>query len=156
MATMKDLSTWLLEQIAEDERIALEVLDGGGLVDPQSYGWQADSAGFGDPDYGALIMCMKFAARWRPRAVLAECAAKRAIIEWHKNWPVLVETPPNFEPTALDDPQSMTLRITKQIAWLTQQQYRERFGDEPPTAPMLRLLALPYADRPGYQESWRP
>jgi hypothetical protein len=21
---------------------------------------------------------------------------------------------------------------------------------------MLRLLALPYADRPGYQESWRP
>lgn len=29
-------------------------------------------------------------------------------------------------------------------------------GFEPDKLPLLRLLALPYADHPGYQESWRP
>lgn len=87
--------------------------------------------------------------------LLAECEAKRRIIEWHKAWPVLAETEPTFEQDG-DDPQSTTLRMSKQIAWLTEQEYRKRFGVEPPTGPILRLLALPYADHPEYQEEWRP
>jgi hypothetical protein len=138
---VNDLVTWLLEQIAEDERLAHDDHEPS-LIDYDSHGYHPDG-------YEPEII-------YSSARVLAECATKRAIIEWHKNWPVLVETPPTFEPTALDDPQSTTLRMTKQIAWLTQQQYRERFGDEPPTAPILRHLAAPYADRPGYQEEWRP
>lgn len=122
----QDLAQWLLEQVAEDERIALEVLDGGGLVDPQSYGWQADSAGFGDPDYGALIMCMKFAARWRPRAVLAECEAKRKIV---------AEAVRTHKPSG---------------AYGWDEGYSEGAWEMAQTA--LRLLALPFADRPGYRE----
>lgn len=138
-AESQDLAQWLLTQIAEDEKMAAGY-EGVPLSSIIEY---AEDSG----PYWLTISA---------RRVLAECEAKRAIIEWHKNWPVLVETPPNFEPTVLDDPQSMTLRMTKQIAWLTQQQYRERFGDEPPTAPMLRHLAAVYADRPGYREEWRP
>ncbi len=41
-------------------------------------------------------------------------------------------------------------RIVDRYAWL-----REH-GDTGGTAWVLPLLALPYADRPGFQESWRP
>lgn len=32
----------------------------------------------------------------------------------------------------------------------------DRIGDEPEAPVLLRLLALPYADRPGYRDEWRP
>jgi hypothetical protein len=41
-------------------------------------------------------------------------------------------------------------RIVDRYAWL-----REH-GDTGGTAWVLPLLALPYADRPGYREEWRP
>jgi len=41
-------------------------------------------------------------------------------------------------------------RIVDRYAWL-----REH-GDTGGTVWVLQTLALPYADRPGYQESWRP
>jgi hypothetical protein len=88
--------------------------------------------------------------------VLAQCEATRRIIEWHQSWPVLATSPPTFESDDSADPSCMVFRALQQIAWLTQQEYRARFGDDPPTAPMLRFLALPYADRPGYREEWRP
>jgi hypothetical protein len=95
--------------------------------------------------------------------VLAECESKRRIIEWHKKWPVLVEEPPTFEQDdaegydyARGDMSSMTMRMSQRIAWTTEQRYRETFGSEPPTGPVLRLLALPYADHPDYRDEWRP
>lgn len=92
-------------------------------------------------------------ARWDPARVLAECDAKRRIIELHASWPVLVETPPEL--TQSDSPTEMTFRLTQQIAWTTQDEYRKRFGNEPPTAPMIRTLALPYADHPDYRQEWK-
>jgi hypothetical protein len=101
--------------------------------------------------------------RWAPARVLAECEAKRRIIEFHQSWPVLVETPPTFDQgnaeghdLALGELSSMTLRLSQRIAWMTEQEYRNRFGSEPPTGPMLRALALPYADHPDYRPEWRP
>jgi hypothetical protein len=41
-------------------------------------------------------------------------------------------------------------RIVDRYAWL-----REH-GDTGGTAWVLPLLALPYADRPGYRDGWRP
>jgi hypothetical protein len=41
-------------------------------------------------------------------------------------------------------------QIVERYAWL-----REH-GDTGGTAWVLPLLALPYADRPGYREEWRP
>jgi len=91
-----------------------------------------------------------------PARVLAECEAKRRIVELHRDWPVLVERPTEFEPSFGADLSSFTLRATRQIQWMTEQAYREGFGDEPPTGPILRALASVYADHPDYREEWRP
>ena len=96
------------------------------------------------------------AHRESPARVLAECEAKRRIVEFHKSWPVLVQTPVTFEPVDGTDPGHYTFRATQQIAWTTEQEYRERFGDEPPAGPVLRHLAAVYADHPDYREEWRP
>ena len=90
-----------------------------------------------------------------PDRILLECEAKRRIIELHRSWPVLVETPPTFE-QAGSDADSMTFRMSQQIQWQTQQEYVARFGSEPPSAPMMRALALPYADHPDFRDEWRP
>ena len=93
-------------------------------------------------------------ARHDPARVLAECAAKRRIVEWHQNWPVLARTEPEleFSQTGVGD---LAARMMQRIAWLTEREYRTRFGDEPPTAPILRMLASVYADHPDYDEAWR-
>jgi len=85
---------------------------------------------------------------------LGDCEAKRRIIEWHKAWPVLVETPPTFDHASGDDLSSVTFSISKRIMWATEQQYRACFGVQPPTGPVLRLLALPYVDHPDFQDEW--
>ncbi|HET6916650.1 MAG TPA: DUF6221 family protein [Acidimicrobiales bacterium] len=90
-----------------------------------------------------------------PAQMLADYKAKRLIVELHESWPVLVETEPTFE-SGGDDPNQITMRMSQRMAWLTQCEYVERYGAEPPTAPTLRALALPYANHPDYREEWRP
>lgn len=92
--------------------------------------------------------------RWSPDRVLAECEAKRRIVALHQAWPVLVDTPPKFDPAVMDLT-TVSFRVSQRLAWLTQQEYRERFGDEPPTGPMLAALAAVYADHPDYDPAWR-
>jgi hypothetical protein len=140
------LTEFLLARIAEDEQVARDfVLEGP---------WQAwaltDNRGpERDDEYAQLTIG---AAR-----VLAECEAKRRIVEWHKNWPVLAQGPTTFESVAVPpSEENLVFRASSQIAWLTEQKYREQFGAEPPTSPILAMLALPYADHPDYDESWRP
>jgi len=100
-----------------------------------------------DPGAGEHI------ARHDPARVLAECRAKRAIIEQHKDWPVLVERKPEFT-EASNDIHSMTYRATQEMAWLTEREYVKRFGVEAPTTNMIRALAAVYADHPDYQQEW--
>lgn len=66
------------------------------------------------------------AVRWDPARVLAECEAKKAIIKKAAGW------------IAADAgmPHQTALRLAGQD--------------------ILELLALPYADRPGYRKEWRP
>jgi hypothetical protein len=92
-------------------------------------------------------------AQHDPARVLAECEAKRAIIKQYEEWPVLVERSPHISSDA-DDLQSMTFRITSQIAWVTEREYVKRFGVEPPTTPMIRSLAAVYKKHPGYKKEW--
>lgn len=89
-----------------------------------------------------------------PARVLADIAAKRAIIEFHKQWPVLVEGPTKFDQPDPSDLDSMVLKMSRQIMWATEQEYRNRFGDEPPTTPIMRALASVYSDHPDYRQEW--
>lgn len=94
-----------------------------------------------------------FIAHHDPARVLAECAAKRAILEQHKDWPVLVERKPDFSEDA-SDVQNMTYRVSQEIAWLTEREYVKRFGVEAPTTNMILALAAVYKDHPDYQQEW--
>jgi hypothetical protein len=72
------------------------------------------------------------------RRVLAECEAKRRIIALHGYDESLYDNKDEDEP-----------------------RYCLACGDSdyevgPYPCDTVRLLALPYADRPGYQEEWRP
>jgi hypothetical protein len=90
---MDDLVTWLLEQVAEDEREN-----------------NAPGRYYDDPGY------------WTAERVAAECESKRRLIDMYQ---AILETG-GFVGTLYANA----------------------------AAPALQLLALPYADRPGYREEW--
>lgn len=89
--------------------------------------------------------------RWN--RMLAECAAKRAIIAQHQAWPVLAEKAPEYS-TSDDGLNGISYRVNQQMMWLTEQEYVKKFGEAPPTAPMIRTLAAVYKDHPDYQPEW--
>lgn len=178
---MSDLTEFLLARIAEDEAVARAASHGPWLHNPrkewftdpdklraaragirQSGGEEHVSAGegaigvaaTGPTDEPRSMADADHIARHNPIRVLAECEAKRRIIAFHEHWPVLVEKPVEFGPVS-GDVNKMVFRASQQIAWATEQEYRTRFGIEPPTAPMLLALAAPYADHPDFHEEWR-
>jgi hypothetical protein len=67
--------------------------------------------------------------RWTPKRVLAELDAKRQILDVHQPDDVL------------DQPHCITCGDWPTVPWPCR---------------TVRLLALPYADKPGYREEWRP
>ncbi len=100
---------------------------------------------------------------YEPARALADIAAHRAIVEWHQNWPGFIEKPskmvvedlePKGENSWGDKVLGMTYRMEREYAWTTQEKYRATFGDEPPTAPTLRMLAAVYRDHPDYDPEW--
>ena len=143
-----DLAAWLLEQIAEDERAAREVSSPAPwVVDDQQrddraiYGAARGATVAYDPS-GDEESRRDFAhiVRWDPARVLAECDAKRRIVERHSH--------------------------TTEVIWRDRSQDFEvcdecgsgaaNQGCTPWPCDTLKLLALSNADRPGYREEWRP
>lgn len=142
-----DLAAWLLEQIADDERVALAVPEtdrrwsyrpaipaatGDGRFDSEAVLDLERTVLPADGDEGVTVAEAQHVARWSPAGVLAECDAKRRIVQ----------------------------QVVPGIDGLWDQIEGE-FGVGPSvpceeSALLLRLLALPYADRPGYREEWRP
>jgi Family of unknown function (DUF6221) len=131
MADPMDLAAWLLEQIAEDERVAR-------AAEPEHPRLWDRFSGEGFDEH---------IVRWQPRRVLAECDAKRRIIALHR------PTQPAYPGDELTYPNAANLcqRCGPGDNWQAEQ---EPFGEMP--CDHLRLLALPYVDRPGYREEWRP
>jgi len=90
--------------------------------------------------------------------LIAPIKAARQVVEWHKNWPVLVETPPKFEANFANDYDPMTsytISASQKIAWLTQEEYVKRFGRQPPTAPLLRTMANHYSAHRDFNPDWK-
>jgi hypothetical protein len=69
--------------------------------------------------------------------VLAECDAKLRIVELHEPWSGGYECPTCAEGAGQDHGEIVVEHMHS-------------------PCPTLRFLALPYADRPGYREEWRP
>ena len=136
---MSGLTSFLLARIAEDEAVAREAGPDGGewssrySDDPTchmfgDYGWLVSGPGVEveDSDWGKALA--DHIARHDPARVLAECEAKRRIVE-ELAIPYIAER---------------RRLMNGQPSW----------GDEHPE--LLLWLALPYADHPDYREEWRP
>jgi len=110
--TTTTLTEFLTDRIAEDEAEA-HVFD---WAEPGEYeASDVEASG----EYVTIYMA--------PSRLLAECEAKRRIIEVHLSGD----------------------------AWCDHCSGGEHRGN-PDACPTLRLLALPYADHPDYDETWRP
>lgn len=130
---MDDLITWLREQINGDERGAQAALSG--QADPEN-GWvESRTAGFAGvgiaPHVGHIHEDVQAAhvVRWNPARVLREVAAKRTIVRECENQAAWESTTGRKYPATT----AWALAVTT-----------------------LRVLALPYSDRPGYREDWKP
>lgn len=95
-----DLAEWLLEQVARDENAARAL--------PHAVGG--------------------LESRFSPAKLIADCDAKRRIIEEYRK-----------------------------EAWVMEQGHRTGWteGGQAARESVLRFLALPYADRVGYRTEWR-
>jgi Family of unknown function (DUF6221) len=135
-----DLSTWLLEQVAADERAAAEMR--------YNVGFMSDC---GEP-HDESIEALKGEWTFDADRLLAECEAKRRIVELHKS----VET---FAGMSVSDywPNHATGK-TVFVCEVCANHDRETGWDDFDGYPCatLKLLALPYVDRPGYREEWKP
>ena len=88
------------------------------------------------------------------RAICANhIATMRHVLEWHKNWPVLVQTEPKFE-FNMEDVSGYAFSLSSKIAWATQEEYRRTFGSEPPTSPILNVWVQQYRHHPDFQDEW--
>jgi hypothetical protein len=131
------LPEWLTVQLNEDERIARAATPGpweqSGIGE---YGWgvsfsrPGDGIEADDSDQGRADA--EHIAEHDPARVLREIDAKRKT--------VALCVPPLVDVTGPGDTERSFVP-----------------GEGPPWGlDVLKLLALPYADRPGYREEWRP
>lgn len=80
---------------------------------------------------------------------------QEAIIKMYKEWPVLVSTEPELEQL---DGETLDFgfhyRMTQQIQWLTVQEYRKKFGTEPPLGKIIQEMLVAYRDHPYFDPAW--
>ena len=143
-----DLVAFLRARLDEDHRIAAVAagMDAGSSWVADDY----DVLGDGTAAEATSFPQAEHIARHDPARVLREVAAKRRILFAH-------------EPVLLRKGSGADYYVTATVCRTcggTDALYDD--GTAPPDrpaaypCPTLRLLALPYADHPDYQEEWRP
>ena len=124
------LTKFILARFAEDEAVAEDAQSTGD-------GWWHD----GDGEvwshaqlvsHPTMIGHAVHIARHDPARVLAECEAKRRIVEHATSWDATLRETPEGWTEATATAYRMAMHWT------------------------LAALALPYADHPAFQEEWRP
>lgn len=124
-----DRTEWLLEQIAEDERIASAEVE-------RRAKWQADQYARGAVNTIVLLEFDDPGAPGDPERMLIECDAKRQIVEWCSEALGDRDLSRYGEIGALvDAPDAMAVTLAVET---------------------LCRLMLPYSGREGYREEWRP
>ncbi len=169
---------FLLARIDEDEQAARTAGDrhGGewqdetgivsGTLDPLRHdSWGPSSLGMYAPEgrwtlwdcEGASSLCTSpeasaHIARWDPARVLAECEAKRRIIELHRTYGEVYDRARMTYPEGADD--CVTCGYGDE--WQAKANALEFPDDSTYPCPTLRVLALSYIGHPDYREEWRP
>lgn len=142
---MDDLAHWLGKQLDEDERIARAVEDRSAPWDGQ---WMADGNSAVRTANGHVLFyrhgpaplkpgLADHVAEWDPARVLREIEAKRRMLDEVLKYEAKIDG----EWGCCHDPDEIAAGQCAET--------------QPQDVTALRLLALPFADRPGFQESWR-
>ncbi|MGZ4621477.1 MAG: DUF6221 family protein [Blastococcus sp.] len=183
---MSDLATWLLRCIEDDERVAREATAGPWRYNPRKE-WHTDLAmlararagrltfdgeefvGAGPEDETTCVAATgpsdepqsmadaAHIARWDPARVLAECAAKRRIVEIESRWRrtkdiVVTSSGPDYDARMRVTWDKGGGHLEHEI--MPSKEFQDRFTEPSPPSEILRLLAQPYRDRDGYDASW--
>lgn len=159
MTTVGDLTAFLHAALDDDEQVAREALDAG-----RSARWASGAEGSvlgvepGSEMHvrGAVLSIDSIGphiARWDPARVLAEIDAKRRLIELHVPEPSgYVNGVYQMAPEPAGEPFcSHCANLCHSSSGIMCHN-----PDAPWPCPTVRLLALPYADHPGYRKEWRP
>jgi len=121
-----NITEFLEARIGEDEDLARTALVG-------MHGEHREASHYGDYVLGAERDSTpkqdEFITTWWPKRVLAECAAKRAIIEQHKSY-------------------------VKEAAASVGIAFVGARGGQEVTGDAIRVLAAVYAAHPDYQQEW--
>ena len=136
---MSDLAAWLLAQIEEDERLA-------NVAGRYVMEWKATEFEVGGGSYASVCESSDYGsdplehiARHDPARVLAECAAKRAIVARHSDG----GCPVGWTKDVYGGVDHACLECGTfdeyGVAW---------------PCPTLRILAQPYCDREGWRDEW--
>ena len=138
------LIEFLLARIAEDEAMARTVADGGsGQWQSWNRSWDPepvrDIATDGNRIASVPTTLDEFMCRHDPARVLAECEAKRRIVEY------AIEVA-DYEGAVI----SLEFGSADLHAQPIAMAVKETMDD------VLELLALPYADHPDYLPEWKP
>jgi len=140
---MLSLAEFLIARIAEDEEAAKQISG--------QHWWAASHPADSwiiASDEGPVVVYNEGApteaeaahiARWDPVRVLAECEAKRRIVEWH----------PAVSGTGRDG------EAVTGCANCIGNAAGQSFTIAGPCL-TIRLLTLPYADHPDYRDEWKP
>lgn len=145
---MDDLVQWLHAQLDDDERTAQAAAAG-----PWSTRWTGQEHELVAPARAYPIAEWTYAiATQEPEASAqrAECDTANADhIARHDPERVLCEIKAKRQLLAEHAPRDGRCRVCAAHAYDSWTRFRA-------PCPTLRLLALPYADRPGYRDDWRP
>lgn len=135
---MDDLITWLRAQLDDDARVANESW----TAQPEKLDMRRVTVDYSIEFVVACTLAWRgeHIARHDPARVLREVEAKRKIIEEHGSREVASLDRDNW-----GQPFVVCRRCTEGAV-------RQVVAP----CPTLKLLALPFSDRPGYREAWRP
>ncbi|MEW2161430.1 DUF6221 family protein [Streptomyces sp. NPDC007084] len=131
---MDDLAQWLGAQLDEDQRIVSRALD---HVDAE---WRLDAA-------RNVVFCRRLTVSGRQSTPVTAIEWRYPRVGAPALAPHVAEHDPARVLREIDAKRRMIGRINSHA---TMMGWDEVHGD------LLRLLAAPYADRPGYREEWRP
>lgn len=157
---MVDLVQWLTARLDTDEQIAREATDGPWRNAPTARhhataSGRSEEAVFAAlPDVGVVIVAAtgeaserrnlvnaEHIAAWDPARVLREIDAKRQLVKLHGRATLRAGGGAQYYATTT---------VCRSC------EANLQFPEESWPCTTLRLLALPYADKPGYREEWAP
>jgi hypothetical protein len=157
---MDDLVQWLRAQLDEDERIARAA--SGGTVVGESGSWKPTPGGDEweasrtDCDEDELLVALRPGL---PRPPQVMSGLWGAVVSFRPEFedPGVSSPLPQFQHAARHDPARVLREVDAKRRILDAYENYDREAPELDVPDsVVRLLALPYADRPGYRDDWRP